>query len=73
MHPSADQDAELRLEVTDPTAPVLLGPVGRFGLCVAENCSLTSPPSVNVGYNRKAARIGGAAESCPQGRKDNNA
>jgi len=28
MHPSADQDAGLRLEVTDPSAPILSGPIG---------------------------------------------
>ena len=28
MHPSADKDAGLRLEVTDPAAPVLSGAVG---------------------------------------------
>ena len=40
-----------------------------------EDGGRTSPTSnyVNIGCNRKAARIGRAAESCPQGRKDNNA
>lgn len=28
MHPSADEAAGLRLEVTDPSAPVLAGPIG---------------------------------------------
>jgi hypothetical protein len=28
MHPSADRDKGLRLEVTDPSAPILSGPIG---------------------------------------------